>query len=114
MALLWFSAQVGAAEPVGNRTAESGLQTLTFEQHVRPLFKAACFQCHGEDLQLVRLMETGGDSGPAVVPGDVEPDMATNPSRRDAGGTKKLACGLIRVLYQALAHGSLSPHAPTD
>jgi len=52
-------------------------QPLTFEQHVRPILKAHCFQCHGEedekegslDLRLVRLMAKGGDSGPAVVAG---------------------------------------------
>jgi len=51
--------------------------TTTFETHVRPILKAHCFQCHGEeselqgnlDLRLVRLMATGGDSGPALTPG---------------------------------------------
>ena len=51
---------------------------LTFEADVRPILKAHCFQCHGEsgekegglDLRLKRFMETGGDSGPAIVPGD--------------------------------------------
>src|SRR4051812_32566155 len=51
--------------------------TLTFEQHIRPLFKAHCLECHGEakklkgglDLRLRRTSVAGGDSGPAVVPG---------------------------------------------
>ncbi|MCI0458654.1 MAG: PSD1 and planctomycete cytochrome C domain-containing protein [Gemmataceae bacterium] len=50
---------------------------VTFEDHVRPLLKAHCFECHGEskklraglDLRLRRLLVEGGDSGPAVVPG---------------------------------------------
>src|SRR5262245_36558396 len=50
---------------------------VTFEQHVRPILKVHCFQCHGEedeqqanlDLRLTRLIMKGGDSGPAVVPG---------------------------------------------
>lgn len=49
-----------------------------FETHIRPIFKAHCFHCHGEDgqvesgldLRLVRLMAKGGESGPAVVAGD--------------------------------------------
>jgi mono/diheme cytochrome c family protein len=48
-----------------------------FEHDVRPILKAHCFQCHGEqgeieaglDLRLRRLLVAGGDSGPAVVPG---------------------------------------------
>lgn len=50
----------------------------TFERDVRPLLKAACFHCHGEgderegglDLRLARLLISGGESGPAIVPGD--------------------------------------------
>lgn len=49
----------------------------TFEDQIRPLLKARCFNCHGDsdtpegnlDVRLVRLMTAGGDSGPAIVPG---------------------------------------------
>src|SRR6185436_20762184 len=55
-------------------------QPLTFEQHVRPILKAHCFDCHGEgdrlrgelDLRLKRFILRGGKSGPALVPGQVE------------------------------------------
>ncbi|MEC9096313.1 MAG: PSD1 and planctomycete cytochrome C domain-containing protein [Planctomycetota bacterium] len=48
---------------------------LTFEKHIRPIFRAHCYDCHGAeaevkgelDLRLVRLMEKGGESGPALV-----------------------------------------------
>jgi len=50
---------------------------LYFEKDVRPILKAHCFHCHGEqgeregglDLRLVRLLREGGKSGPAIVPG---------------------------------------------
>lgn len=52
-------------------------RALTFEAHVRPILKAHCFHCHGDepdpkgqlDLRLVRAMRLGGDSGPAITPG---------------------------------------------
>ena len=51
-------------------------QRLSFEQHIRPILKAHCFECHGEgaelagglDLRLKRFLIAGGDSGAAVVP----------------------------------------------
>jgi len=52
----------------------------TFESDIRPIFRTHCFDCHGAtdekqgglDLRLVRFQLTGGDSGPAVAPGDAE------------------------------------------
>lgn len=49
---------------------------LTYEQHIRPIFRAHCFDCHGAtdeiegglDLRLVRFMIEGGDSGAAILP----------------------------------------------
>lgn len=51
---------------------------LTYEKDVRPILKAHCFHCHGErgmiegslDLRLQRFIVQGGESGPAIVPGD--------------------------------------------
>jgi Protein of unknown function (DUF1553)/Protein of unknown function (DUF1549)/Planctomycete cytochrome C len=53
-------------------------EELTFEEHIRPILKANCFHCHGEegkregglDLRLKRLIVVGGDSGASLVPGD--------------------------------------------
>ena len=50
---------------------------ITYEKDVRPILKAHCFQCHGEseevegglDLRLNRFIQSGGDSGPATIPG---------------------------------------------
>lgn len=51
---------------------------LTFEKHIRPIFKEKCFHCHGEDeeirgsldLRLRRFLVQGGYSGAAIVPGN--------------------------------------------
>src|SRR5213075_1860514 len=61
---------------------ESGAVTPMFERDIRPIFKAHCFECHGEgeklkgglDLRLRRLMLKGGDDGPVIVPG--KPDQS--------------------------------------
>lgn len=53
---------------------------LTFEKDIRPILKANCFQCHGEDgetkggldVRLRRFIVKGGKSGPSVVPGQPE------------------------------------------
>ncbi|MDF1842071.1 MAG: DUF1549 domain-containing protein [Rubripirellula sp.] len=55
----------------------AGAEQLTYEQDIRPIFRAHCFDCHGAseaiegelDLRLVRLMIRGGDSGAAIVAG---------------------------------------------
>lgn len=69
--ILWATPNVRAAEPE---------RQLTYEQDVRPILKAHCFQCHGEeekpkgklDLRLVRWMKQGGVSGESLVPGNHE------------------------------------------
>ena len=56
---------------------------LFFEEHIRPILKAHCFDCHGAteelegslDLRQVRLMQAGGDSGPAIIRGDAETSL---------------------------------------
>lgn len=53
-------------------------EQLTFEKDIRPIFKAYCFHCHGEekelsgalDLRLKRLILKGGDSGESITPGN--------------------------------------------
>ena len=58
--------------------AASAVDLTHFEQRIRPLLIANCIDCHGPDKQKGGLRldsrsgwQTGGDSGPALVPGKV-------------------------------------------
>lgn len=85
-----------------------------FESDIRPIMKAMCFHCHGEetelagglDLRLVRLMKEGGDSGEAITAAD--PDESVLWLRIESDempeGPKKLTAdekSLIRRWIQA-------------
>src|SRR4051812_18208903 len=72
--ILLFTITTGlwAAEP----TTE---QTQFFEAKIRPILVENCHRCHGDQKQSGKLrldsaaaMLAGGESGPAIVPGDPE------------------------------------------
>ena len=72
-----------AAEQIPPTESVSTGSQLHFESDVRSILKTHCFQCHGEeedvggglDLRLVKLMQKGGDSGTAIVPGKPEDSL---------------------------------------
>jgi mono/diheme cytochrome c family protein len=79
MALSLLFAATAAARAEGPRPAPA--QADFFEKSVRPVLAENCFSCHGPEKQRggLRLdsraaMMTGGDSGPAIVPG--KPDAS--------------------------------------
>ena len=86
-----------------------------FETHIRPIFKANCFHCHGEDdklegkldLRLARLMIQGGENGPSVV--SDQPDQSLIVKRIVAGemppGEKKLSAQQIELIRRWIANG---------
>ncbi len=105
-----------AAAPAAAPAPKSAADAPTFETHVRPLLKAYCTDCHGEeakpkgglDLRLRRLMVEGGDTGPAVVPG--KPDDSPLFTRVRDGemppGKKKLTAAEVDVLRRWIASGA--------
>jgi mono/diheme cytochrome c family protein len=59
-------------------TRESATREVSYKADIRPLLQARCIHCHGEktrkaDLNLAMTagMAKGGESGPAIVPGDL-------------------------------------------
>jgi mono/diheme cytochrome c family protein len=96
--------------------ADDAGRELTYEQHVRPVLKAHCFQCHGEDgqlkggldLRLKRLMETGGDSGPAIVRGKPDESLVVEKIRSGEMPPvdKKLSADEIETVVRWIGAGA--------
>jgi hypothetical protein len=99
-------------------------ETLSFEQHVRPVLKVYCLDCHGGgeklkgklDLRLRRFAVRGGVGGPAVVPGD--PAKSRLLERLRAGEMppteKKVPAEQIALIERWIAAGAPTLHAEPD
>lgn len=91
-------------------------EMLTFEKHVRPILKAQCFHCHGEegemkgglDVRLARFLIKGGDEGPAIVPGDATKSHLLELVKKGEmpKGKAKLPAKDIATLEQWIAQGA--------
>lgn len=94
---------------------------LTYERDVRPILKAHCFQCHGEeenpkgglDVRLRRFLMTGGESGPAIVPG--RPQESFLIERIRSGDmppgddeAKKVPAGELALLERWISEGAVT------
>ena len=76
------AAMTGVAIDRASATEPDPAQVSFFEKEVRPVLAENCFKCHGEAKQKggLRLdsraaMVQGGDSGPAVVPGELDESL---------------------------------------
>jgi hypothetical protein len=89
---------------------------IYYESAVRPILKAHCFQCHGEeekheaqlDLRLVRTMTSGGESGAALVAGKSANSLLWQRIAQDEmpPGKKKLSATERRTVEQWIAQGA--------
>ncbi len=97
------------------KTAATG--PLTFEKDIRPILKANCFHCHGEegktkgglDVRLRHLIAKGGEQGAAIVPGKAEKSLLFTMVRdgeMPKGQGKKLPPEKIELLRQWIAGGA--------
>jgi hypothetical protein len=66
---------------IGSNGHAADETTVRFDRHVRPILSDVCFQCHGPDeatrhgglrLDIPTAALEGGDSGPAIVPGNLD------------------------------------------
>ena len=89
---------------------------LTYEQHVRPILKAYCLDCHGAqqelegglDLRLRRLMVQGGESGPAIAPGDANSSLVVQRMRAEEmpPSEKKVPADQVEIIARWIAAGA--------
>ena len=87
----WAQGAAGASEPTG---ALDPVGVEFFENRIRPLLVSECIECHGTTtkqkggLVLDRRegWARGGDSGPAIIPGDPEGSRVYRIRRRRSGG----------------------------
>ena len=96
-----------------------------FERRIRPLLDRHCFECHAGDeraggLRLDSAMGVleGGDTGPAVVPGDVDKSLLLKAVRYDdpefsMPPSGKLTASEISDLEQWIAGGAFDPREAT-
>ncbi len=105
-----------AAWWLGTVSVAHAAEPLVFERDVRPVLKAYCFDCHGGDaklsggldLRLKRFALKGGDTGPAIVPGDVAGSLLIE--RMKSGEMppteKKVPPEKLAILEQWIAAGA--------
>lgn len=96
-------------------------QAEFFETKVRPLLAENCFGCHGKDLDLAHLrldsreaLLKGGDSGPAIAPGDPDKSLLIVAVRQTGKvkmpqGRQKLTEDQIRDLEEWVRMGAPWP-----
>ena len=84
--------QAGAQDKSGSQNLQppSEEQIKFFEAKVRPILVENCFKCHGPDkhrgglrLDGLQSMLTGGDSGPAIVPGHPDKSLVIKAVNHD-------------------------------
>lgn len=107
---------------VASSQAASGEMDF-FEKRIRPLMVEHCQECHGEDKQKGGLRldhqmgwQTGGDSGPALIPGKIDESLlwkAVSYTDRDLKmpPKKKLSAEQVADLRQWIESGAQDPRS---
>lgn len=86
-----------------------------FQREIVPIFEAKCFRCHGIkkkdgrlDMRSVAALLRGGNSGPALVPGDAEKSLLVElihfnemPPRKEKDPVSKADLARIRAWIDA-------------
>jgi cytochrome c553 len=113
--------QIGAQTPEQKPAMADEKSSEYFEARVRPILAANCYECHGDQasgglrVDSREALLKGGDSGPAIVPGDPDKSLLIQAVKRlpDApqmpSGRPKLKAEDIEVLVEWVRAGALWP-----
>src|SRR5437870_13700235 len=118
-----FVAALGATGALGGAAARgAAADTEFFEKRIRPLLTERCIECHSPEHKVkggLRLdsregWQTGGDSGPAIVPGKPDDSLLITAVRyRDKDlkmpPKKKLSADEVTALEQWVKAGAQDP-----
>ena len=110
------------AQAVEPRSGSAGVDF--FESNIRPMLAEHCYKCHsaqgkspkgGLRLDSIDGMRKGGDTGPAVVPGDLDASLLLRAVNYDDDVLKmppkgKLPDASIATLTQWVKEGAVVPH----
>jgi hypothetical protein len=121
LVILFVIPTLGRCDEAVQSSSEAGI--AYFEKEIRPLLIAHCYQCHCEStgeregglvLDNRDGWRVGGDSGPAVVPGDVEASHLIRAVRYDDDGlqmppVKPLAAADVARLEHWVRIGAPAP-----
>ncbi len=102
-------------------TAISSEQAEFFEAKIRPVLVEHCYECHAADSKIIRggllvdsreALRAGGDSGPAVVPGQIDESLLLEAMRHESyemPPDKKLPDEVIADFEVWIAGGAADP-----
>ncbi len=117
--------RAGQAPPAAARAATSQDAVTFFETRIRPLLAANCQACHGEKAMAGLRVDSregllrGGETGPAIVPGDPEKSALLKAVQHTEGfprmprGRAKLSAADIDALAEWIKGGAVWPSATT-
>lgn len=122
LAGLWMGWGVGLS-PLFAQTPSNADQIQFFEKHIRPVLVKECYSCHSADSKEIEgglTLDTregirkGGDTGPAVVPGNVRRSLLIKALKQTDDNLqmppdKKLPAEVISQFEKWVAMGAADP-----
>jgi hypothetical protein len=123
-ALVWLPLAAWAAATAARAAEPTAEELEFFEKKIRPVLVRECYECHSAEaakanklrgglaLDLREAARRGGESGPAVVPGNVEQSLLISALKHDSyvmPPTKKLSNEVIADFEQWIRRGAPDP-----